>query len=296
MTPKRLKIVTHYIHNLDPTFLSLGPVTIRWYGLMYLVGFTSGYFLVKRKFRLGLCALQPEQQQDLITYLLAGMLIGARSVYVLIYNPEILQDSFWNLFAVWQGGLSYHGAAIGFAVAMWLYGRKIKVEFFHICDYVCLAAGLGVFFGRIGNFINGELWGRTTDVPWGVIFSNTGGGPLPRHPSQLYQAIGEGLLLMILLLLIEKREVRKGFAPNPKDQKKKTHLWKRTGIMGSSYLIFYGASRFMTEFFRQPDPQLGFYFGWMSMGQILCLMMILIGTIVLFSRIKKPRKMEYPAR
>ena len=289
----------HWVDNLNPILFHLGPVTVRWYGVMYLIGFILGYLLLRNRYKKGLFALSPLQTQDLITYLLAGMLVGARTVYVFVYNPVIIKHNFWNLFAVWQGGLSYHGAAIGFAVSMWLFGRKHKVGFLHLADNVSLGAGIGVFFGRMGNFINGELFGRVTDVPWGVIFPR-GGGPLPRHPSQIYQGVCEGLLVFVAVSMVEKLERRHGQAPTPGepssvDKKKKTatYGWKRTGVMASCYVIFYGIARFVIEFFRQPDPQLGFYFGWITMGQILCLLMIVIGTLVLIRRIKKPIPTRY---
>ena len=286
-------MINHFVHNLSPEILSLGPLTVRWYGVMYLVGFTLAYFLLRHRYRRGLWALNPLQSQDLITYLLVGMLFGARFVYVLIYNPEIMNESFWNLFAVWQGGLSYHGATIGFSVAMYIYCKRNSVGFMHLADNVSIGAALGVFFGRIGNFINGELYGRVTDVPWAVIFPD--GGPQPRHPSQLYQALGEGLLTFLILLLVQRFESRSGNAPTP-GASGKEKLWKRTGVIASVYFILYGVSRFTVEFFREPDPQLGYYFGWMTMGQILCTLMVLIGTIVLVVRIKKPIPAQYEVK
>ena len=277
-----------YVHNIDPIIFSLGPLSVRWYGLMYLIGFTAAYFYLKRQHQLGRWALNPLKTQDLFTYLLVGMLLGARSIYVLIYNPEILKESFWNLFAVWQGGLSYHGAALGFTLAMLLFARREKIHFFHLADHVTTGAALGVFFGRFGNFTNGELYGRVTDVPWAVIFPD--GGASPRHPSQIYQSLCEGLLVFLILLLVQKREVKKGFAPNGQE---KVHRWKRTGVLASVYFTLYGVARFGIEFFREPDAQLGYYFGWMTMGQILCTLMILIGLSFLVYRIKKPLPIEY---
>ena len=278
--------MSYYIHDLSPEIFSLGPLTVRWYGVMYLVGFSLAYAFAMYRYRRGLWALKAIESQDLVTYLLIGMLIGARLIYVLVYSPEILEESFWNLFAVWQGGLSFHGAALGFSVSMLIYGRKHGIGFMHLADNVCIGAALGVFFGRIGNFINGELYGRVTDVPWAVIFP--GGGPLPRHPSQLYQAFSEGFFVFIILIALQEYEIRKG-------QVSRGH-WKRTGIIASTYFLLYGISRFTIEFFREPDVQLGYYFGWMTMGQILCLLMVLIGTIVLVYRIKKPVPITYEVK
>ena len=298
----------HYVHNLDPILLSLGPLTVRWYGFMYLTGFTLAFFWFRKKYRDGFWSQDPAQSQDLITYLMIGMIIGARFLYVFIYNPEILQESFWNLFAVWQGGLSYHGAALGFIVAMFLYAKKYKIDFFHVTDYVVHGAALGVFFGRIGNFINGELYGRVSDVPWAVVFPT--GGNSPRHPSQIYQSLGEGLSVFIILLLIERWERSRGNAPQKlsspriasaieekKDTKntpkQTTQVWKRTGVMGFSYLALYGIARFVVEFFREPDVQMGYYFGWMTMGQILCSIMIIVGVAGAIARIRASKGFEF---
>lgn len=281
--------MNYYVHKIDPIIFSLGPLTVRWYGLMYLVGFFLAYLYLKRQYRVGRWALPPLKTQDLFTYLLTGMLVGARMIYVLVYNREILDEGWWKVFAVWEGGLSYHGAALGFTVAMLAFAKREKIHFFHLADHVCTGAALGVLFGRIGNFINGELYGRATDVPWAVIFPD--GGLRPRHPSQIYQGLCEGLLIFIILLVFQKWEVKKGNAPSATDPNPKK--WKRTGLMASIYFALYGVARFCIEFFRQPDPQLGFYFGWMTMGQILCTIMILVGTIVLIYRIKKPLPIEY---
>ncbi len=298
--------MNHYVHNLDPVLLALGPLQIRWYGLMYLVGFICGYFLFVRRYRRGLWALDPEKSQMLITYLMIGMMIGARLVYVFVYNPFYYLRHWTEIPAIWQGGLSFHGAALGFVVAMWLFSRHYHVGFFHLTDGVVLGASLGIFFGRIGNFINGELYGRVTDVAWGVIFSS--GGPLPRHPSQLYQGIGEGLLVFAALNLVQYLEIKKGRAPNPtKTQdallaldgkgtsKKKLPelIWKRTGILGTSFLVLYAVARFFIEFFREPDPQLGFFAGFVTMGQILCFIMGGIGFWVMRKCIKAPVQEVY---
>lgn len=296
----------YYTHALDPILLKMGPLQIRWYGLMYLVGFTLGYFQLARRYRQGIFRLDPEMTQVLISYLMIGMMIGARLVYVLVYNPMYYMEHPSEIPAIWQGGLSYHGAALGFVAGMLLFGQKFQTGFYHLTDAVVLASAVGVIFGRLGNFINGELFGRASDVPWAVIFPM--GGPSPRHPSQLYQALGEGLLVFVALKLIEFRERAKGFAPKP-DQfkevaaeapasKKKNARpqirWERTGILGTSYLMLYGLARFVVEFFREPDAQLGFFAGWITMGQILCLLMILAGGFLLLKRIRNPIAEVYP--
>ena len=293
--------MSHYIHNIDPIFFTLGPIQLRWYGLMYLIGFSLGFLLARKRYLQSQFCLSPYKAQDVVTFLLIGMIFGARLAYVYIYNPEIADQGFLEVIAVWKGGLAYHGAAAGFALAMWAYSRIHKIGFLHLADMVVQGAALGVFFGRIGNFLNGELFGRVaTDVPWAVIFPS--GGTMPRHPSQLYQALGEGLFVFVILQLIHKYEVKKGQAPSKtlwqkldKKQLKNgyTVKWQRTGILASAYFILYGIGRFAVEFFREPDPQLGYYWQYFTMGQILCAIMIVIGTIVLIRRIRHPLPFEY---
>jgi len=293
--------VNHYVHNIDPILLSMGPVHIRWYGLMYLIGFVLSYLLLVRRHKNGLWALDGEATQTLITYLMIGMMIGARLVYVFVYNPMYYLQNWREIPAIWMGGLSFHGAAIGFVIAMWMFAKHYKVGFFHITDGVVLGSALGIFLGRMGNFINGELFGRVTDVPWGIIFP--GGGPNPRHPSQLYQGFTEGLFVFILLQVVQRLEIKRGNAPDPKElaklreealskskgkAKPSTVEWKRTGILGTSFLVFYAVGRFVIEFFREPDAQLGFFAGYITMGQILCSIMGAIGLAVMVRCVKRP--------
>lgn len=276
----------YYVHDIDPVILKLGVIQIRWYGLMYVLGFFAGYFLFVRRWKKKRFALNPEQSQLLLTYLMIGMILGARFFYVLVYDYWAYVESPLSVLAIWRGGLSYHGAAIGFIVACIVASKKLKIGFFHIMDNVVLAAAFGVFLGRFGNFANGELVGRVTDVPWAVIFPAI--DSMPRHPSQIYQSLTEGLLTFFILLLIERREILKGFAP------KSGGVFKRTGIMCTSYLILYGIFRFIIEFFRQPDSQLGFFAQYFSMGQILCFIMVLFGSILLYIRIKNPIEERLP--
>lgn len=288
-------------HDLDPVLLSFGAIQVRWYGLMYLVGFILGYSILVRRYNRGLIALNPEQSQNLITYIMIGMMIGARLLYVAVYNPSYYLENPAEIPAIWHGGLSFHGAALGFIGAVLLFGKQHGYRFYQIMDSVVLGSAIGIFFGRLGNFINGELYGRVTDGSWGVLFN--GGGPLPRHPSQLYQAFCEGLLVFILLLLVQKYEQAKGYAPKTTDlqsssndkkrKKREPIIWKRTGVISCSFLIFYGIGRFVVEFFREPDTQLGYYFGWMTMGQILCTLMIIAGLTLMTIAIKKPIPAEY---
>lgn len=289
--------MSFYTHNLNPVILHMGPLQVRWYGLMYLIGFSLGYFILANRHKRGQFAPNIEQIQSLITYLMIGMLIGARLVYVVVYNPENYLQNPFEIIEIWKGGLSFHGAALGFIVATVLFARKYGFGFYHVMDSIVFGSAQGIIWGRIGNFINGELYGRPTNVPWAVIFPQ--GGSEPRHPSQIYQSLMEGLCVFLILILIEYFERKRGYAPpcitpDPANKIKKYQVeWKRTGILSCSFLILYGIARFIIEFFREPDAQLGFYFKYFSMGQILCAIMILVGTVLLIRRIKKPIPEHY---
>lgn len=289
----------YYIHNIDPILLDFGAIKIRWYGLMYVVGYFLGYLLLMRRFKQGLNILNSEGNQALITYIMVGMVIGARLMYVLVYDPTNYLQNPSEIFAIWHGGLSFHGAALGYIVATILFCHKYKLEFYHVMDNIVFGAAQGIIWGRIGNFINGELYGRMTDVPWAVIFPD--GGGTPRHASQLYQAFAEGLCVLIILYGIQYFERKKGYAPpdinslknDPKNKKKIAIEWKRTGVFCTSFLILYGVARFIIEFFREPDAQLGYFFGYFSMGQILCTLMIIAGALLLHYVTKYPRPFSY---
>lgn len=245
--------------QIDPVIFSFGAVQVRWYGLMYVVGFTLGGWLLGKLSEKKFWRVPKEHIDLFITYLLIGMFIGARSFYVFIYNWHEYSQNIWDIFAVWKGGLSFHGAIVGMACAMALFARRRGLYFLEITDASALAGTQGLLWGRIGNFINGELYGRVTDVPWAMIFP--AGGPLSRHPSQLYEGIFEGIVLSLILWSIK--------------QKVKIH-----GIITACFLAGYGIIRFGVEFFREPDAQLGYFFGnSVTMGQILCAIMVVAGVI-----------------
>lgn len=246
--------------EFDPVIFSFGAVEVRWYGLMYVVGFTMGGWLLGKLSQQKFWRVPKEQIDLFITYLLVGMFIGARSFYVFIYNWDEYSQNFLDVFAVWKGGLSFHGAIVGMATAMAIFARRRGLHLLEITDASALAGAQGLLWGRIGNFINGELYGRVTDVPWAMIFP--AGGPLLRHPSQLYEGILEGIFLSIVLWAIKQRV--------------KIH-----GIITACFLAGYGIIRFGVEFFREPDAQLGFFLGnSVTMGQILCAIMVVIGFVV----------------
>jgi len=249
--------------EIDPVAISLGPLQVHWYGLMYLVGFSAAWWLGQQRAKQDNAPLKPEQVSDLIFYGALGVVIGGRAGYVLFYNfDKFLQDPLW-LFAVWEGGMSFHGGLLGVIVALTLYARKLGIHFFAMMDFVAPLVPVGLGAGRLGNFIGGELWGRVSDVPWAMVFPSPLAGNLPRHPSQLYQFALEGLLLFVILWCYSAK-------PRP------------TMTVSGLFLSCYGLFRFVVEFFRQPDEHLSFVaLDWVTMGQLLSLPMIIAG-ITLF--------------
>ena len=243
--------------KIDPVAISLGPLKIHWYGLMYLIGFAGVWVLGKHRAKKPYSPLKPEAIDDLVFYGAMGAILGGRLGYILFYNfDNFIQDPI-IIFKVWQGGMSFHGGLIGVFIAMWLYAKKCQRKMLELIDFLAPLAPIGLFAGRIGNFINGELWGKTTDVYWGTIFPNA--GPLPRHPSQLYEAFLEGIVLFIIMWLFTNKQ-RPYMAP--------------TGLV----LFCYGCFRFFVELYRLPDAHLGYLaFDWLTMGQLLSLPMIILG-------------------
>ena len=243
--------------NIDPVALSLGPVKIHWYGIMYLLGFAAFWYLARLRARKPWSPLRPEQVDDLLFYGAMGVIVGGRLGSMLFYNLDTLLADPWSLFRVWEGGMSFHGGMLGVIVAMWLYARKLGLSLLRITDFGAPMVPIGLGAGRIGNFINGELWGKPTDLPWGMVFQS--GGPLPRHPSQLYEFLLEGVVLFVVLWLYSAR-------PRP------------TGTVSALFLACYGLFRFVVEFVREPDANIGYLaWGWLTMGQVLSLPMILAG-------------------
>jgi phosphatidylglycerol:prolipoprotein diacylglycerol transferase len=247
--------------NFNPIALSVGPLDIHWYGLMYVCGFLSCYFLwnyrIKNYADLVDAKWNSDLVSDLIFYGALGAVAGGRLGYVLFYKPaEYIADPISILF-LQQGGMSFHGGLLGVIAALYLFSRKSKMGFLEIAEFVAPVAPIGLFFGRMGNFVNQELWGKITTVPWGMVFTN--GGDLPRHPSMLYEAFLEGLLLLVVLWWLARK-------PRP------------LGFLSGAFLIGYAASRFLVEFVRVPDQHLQYLlFDWVTMGQILSLPMLLLG-------------------
>jgi phosphatidylglycerol:prolipoprotein diacylglycerol transferase len=249
--------------KINPEIVRVGPFAIRWYGVMYLLGFAASYLLVKYQIKKKELKLPKDFLDGLYSYVIIGLLLGARLGYVIFYDlPSYIRHPI-EIFEVWHGGMSFHGGLIGCIIAGILFSRKFKIDFWKTADLVIVTAPIGLGLGRLGNFINGELYGRVTDVPWAMVFP--AGGPLPRHPSQLYEFFLEGVVLFVILWKLKDRDFK-------------------SGMLTAFFLILYGVFRFSVEFFRQPDVQLGFILGPLTMGQILSSAMILFGVLLYFYR------------
>lgn len=246
--------------DIDPVAISLGPLAIRWYALAYLAGFIGGW-----RYVLWVAGKNPDQRpnkvdiDDFVSWGIIGVILGGRVGYALFYQTALYLYHPLEVLKIWHGGMSFHGGAAGMILAMILYAWRKKIPLLRLTDWVCCAVPIGLFFGRIANFINGELFGRVTDVPWGIVFPR--GGEMPRHPSQLYEATLEGFVLFfILFALANMKSVR-----------------AHPGVISGVFLIGYAIGRITVEFFREPDVQLGFLLGGATMGQLLCVPMIIGG-------------------
>jgi phosphatidylglycerol:prolipoprotein diacylglycerol transferase len=245
--------------QIDPVAFAIGPLAVRWYGLMYLVGFAAAWWLGLKRIRDNQAPITRRQFDDLIFFGVLGVILGGRLGYVLFYKPEYYAANPLEIFAIWQGGMSFHGGLIGVIAAMWYHARRNGVDFLRLADFIAPLCPLGIAAGRMGNFINGELYGRVTDLPWGMVFRQA--GDAPRHPSQLYQFALEGLTLFALLWW---------FSAKPRAR----------GQVSALFLIGYGVLRFIAEFGREPDAFLGLLAFGLSMGQWLCLPMIAAGALL----------------
>ena len=252
-----------FINNFDPVAIQIFSVEIRWYSLAYVIGILFGWFLSKRIFIKD--PLLKEKFDDYITYLIIGIIIGGRLGYVLLYNPNYYLNNLIDVFKIWQGGMSFHGGLVGVIAMSVLFAKKNDQDSFIYLDVVSIVAPIGIFFGRISNFINSELYGIETNLPWAVKFIQVDN--LYRHPSQLYEAIFEGLILFIVLIYFRK----KGFMKIP-------------GLISGLFLIFYSFFRFIIEFVRVPDEQLGYIFFNLTMGQIVSFIFFLIGSYLVITK------------
>ena len=248
---------------LDPVLVEIGPLAIRWYALAYLAGFILGWRYCLWLARQNAAGPSAQAYDDFLTWAVIGTVLGGRLGYVLFYQAAHYLQQPLEIFQVWHGGMSFHGGMLGVIAATWLFARRQKLSFFAFSDLLACATPIGLFFGRIANFINGELYGRPSDLPWAVIFPR--GGDIPRHPSQLYEALLEGLVLFLLLGWLAQNQ----------------RLRQQTGFLSGLFLLSYAQFRFIVEFFREPDAQLGFLYAGATMGQLLCLPMMLAGFIII---------------
>ena len=255
----------HY-PTINPTIVTIGPLQIRWYGVMYILAFLASYFLVKYQIRKKGLPIDINTVNDFFLFLIIGLIIGARLGYVIFYNLPFYFSHPLKLFAIWEGGMSFHGGLIGIIFSGLIFLKKHKANFWEFADLISVTAPIGLGLGRLGNFINAELYGRVTNLPWGMIFPS--GGVLPRHPSQLYEFFLEGILLFAILWWIKDFPFKKG-------------------TLFCLFLILYSILRFSIEFFREPDPQLGLLFSFITMGQILSIFMCISGLILLYFRPEK---------
>ncbi|MEM9107356.1 MAG: prolipoprotein diacylglyceryl transferase [Pseudomonadota bacterium] len=256
--------------NIDPVLFSIGPLAVHWYGLAYVVGILLGWRYTRaiasreRLWHNNTPAMTATDMDDFLLWAAVGIVLGGRLGYILFYDFAAFADNPLRIFEIWEGGMSFHGGLLGTIVAMIIFARRRSIIVFSLFDVVAAAAPIGLFLGRVANFINAELWGRVSDVPWAVVFPT--GGPQPRHPSQLYEAILEGPVLFFVLFLLIFRFRR----------------LTRPGFVGGAFLTGYAASRIFVEFFREPDAHIGYLFGgWLTMGMVLSVPMLLIGIVTM---------------
>jgi phosphatidylglycerol:prolipoprotein diacylglycerol transferase len=254
-----------FVHNINPVLLTLGPFEIKYYGLMYLLGFAFAFLIIRHFAKKGRIILTADDTADFISYQVLGIIIFARLFYAFVYNFSYYMSKPIEILMIWQGGLSFHGGLIGAVIASWIFCRRKKIDFYSIADIAVIPLGFALFLGRIGNFINGELYGRVTSVPWAVKFPNAEGY---RHPSQIYEA-GKNLVIFIVQWSIRNRELPKGF-----------RFWL--------FVLMYSSFRFCIEFFREPDAQIGFVYG-LTLGQWINIVMFLVG-LIFFVKVNRRRQ------
>lgn len=252
-------------HATNPVAFALGPLTVRWYGLAYLAGFVCAGLVMMRTSRRWRLGLTSDEVLNIVVGVAFGVIVGARLGYVLFYGAGYYLANPIKILAFNEGGMSFHGGLVGAIVGGALVCRQMRISIPTVCDLAVIGAPIGLFFGRCANFINGELWGKPTDLPWGVMFSNTGGGYVYRHPSQLYEAILEGIMIFVVLYALSRR-----VTPRPQ------------GTFLGTFLALYGCFRFLIEFVRMPDSQLGYLLGtgWLTMGQCLSVPLAILGVVL----------------
>lgn len=257
-------------HGIDPVLFSLGPLTVRWYGVAYVLGFLLAAFIIARTARRWKVSVDVDSLLTIMVCVIIGIIVGARAGYVLFYGDGYYLSHPLEIFATNRGGMSFHGGLIGALVAGIVAAKLTHIPYLTLADLGCIAAPAGLFFGRCANFINGELWGAPTDAPWGVVFGGAA-GMMPRHPSQLYEAVLEGIIIFAVLFALSRK-----VPPRPR------------GTFLGIFLIMYGTFRFLIEFVREPDVQLGYLWGgWLTMGQLLSVPLVIVGVVVLVYALRK---------
>lgn len=257
--------------NIDPVIFHLGPLAIRWYSLAYIAGILIGWWIFMREQKLHpIPGLNKKALDDMVMWAVGGIILGGRLGYVLFYRLDYYLAEPAAIFRIWEGGMSFHGGMIGFIVAFYVFARKYKVAFAPVIDLLACVAPIGIFFGRLANFINGELYGRITDLPWGMVFPH--GGEVPRHPSQLYEAGMEGVFLFALLMFLLKF----------------TRARQKPLLLSGVFLSGYALSRIVAECLREPDDFLGFFWGSATMGQLLSVPMLVLGLYLIFRHADSP--------
>ena len=258
------------IHNFDPVFIDFGVIEIKWYSLAYIFGVFLGWIYVKRiisklkKNKLEYKPIEQSEFDDFLVYLVIGIILGGRMGYVIFYDLNFFRQNFFEIFKLWHGGMSFHGGLLGVIISSFIFSKIKKTNFFKYTDIVACAAPIGLFLGRIANFINGELVGKVTTVPWAIIFP--GFGNISRHPSQIYEAILEGVVLFVLINFLAFKK----------------NLIIKTGYISSFFLIAYSTLRIFSENFREPDQHLGYFFSYFSMGTLLSFLTLISGFIIIF--------------
>ena len=258
------------IHNFDPIFIDLKFFQIRWYSLAYIFGILIGWYIAKKIIQKRYSKfndpnlINAKDFDNLITYLIIGIIIGGRLGYIIFYNISHYLDNFFEIFMIWKGGMSFHGGLAGIIIASLIFSKKNKINFFSITDVIACVSPIGIFFGRIANFINSELYGKISSVPWAVVFPNNDG--VGRHPSQIYEAILEGLILFILINFLALKK----------------NLIIKSGYVSSVFLILYSILRMFSENFREPDQHIGYFFNYFSMGTLLSILTLIIGFLIIF--------------
>ena len=259
-----------FVHNFDPVLVDLGFFQIRWYSLAYIIGIILGWIYAIKIIKLtenndySFYPVKKTDFDDLIVYLILGIILGGRLGYVIFYNFDYYTQNFSEIFMIWHGGMSFHGGLLGVIVSAFIFSKNKKISFFKITDILSCVTPIGIFLGRIANFINGELFGKISTLPWAVIFPN--GGNIARHPSQVYEAVLEGVVLFVLINFLA---IKKG-------------LLYKTGYISSFFLIAYSILRIFSENFREPDQHLGYLFNYLSMGTLLSILTLITGFIIIF--------------